>query len=84
MGRKITLGEAREISRYEYLIIFCASTPATSGGCHHAGEMSLLHAITLWGEDIRLDELPLRCSKCGSRTVEVRTDRPRGIEGRGD
>lgn len=81
-GRKITLGEARDAEPHSYLIIYCASTPATGAGCHHAGQMSLIHALTLWGPDRRLDELPLKCSRCGSRKVDVRTDYPRGTGGK--
>lgn len=81
MGRKITLGEAREADRYAWLVIHCTGVPATAPGCHHTGEMSLLHAITLWGHDRRLDELPLRCSRCGSNKVDVRTDHPRNQGG---
>ncbi len=81
MGVKMTLAQARTQNRYSYLVIHCASTPAQYAGCHHSGEMSLLHAIVLWGETKRLDELPLRCSKCGSRKVDVRTDHPRTIGG---
>lgn len=81
MGIKISLGQARSENRYAYLVIGCASTPAQSGGCHHTGEMSLLHAIVLWGEERRLDELPLRCSRCGSRKVDVRVDHPRNQGG---
>jgi hypothetical protein len=78
---KITLAEARERHRCAYLIVYCASTPAAAAGCHHSGEMSLLHAITLWGSDKRLDELPLKCSRCGSRKVDVRVDYPRNVGG---
>ncbi|HEX8903088.1 hypothetical protein [Vitreimonas sp.] len=81
MGAKITLAQARRQNRYAYLVVKCASTPAQFGGCHHSGEMSLLHAIVLWGEDRCLDDLPLRCSRCGSRKVEVRADHPRGEGG---
>ena len=81
MGRKIALAEAREINPHEHLVIYCAGTPATGAGCRHSGEMSLLHAISLWGEDVRLDDLPLKCSRCGSRAVDVRTDHPRNIGG---
>jgi hypothetical protein len=83
MGRKITLAEAREQSPpTAYLIIQCAGVLAVEPGCHHSGEMSLLHAITLWGEGTRLDELPLKCSRCGSRRVDVRVDYPRGAGGK--
>lgn len=81
MGLKITLGEVRALDRWAYLIVYCAGTPAQAGGCHHAGQMNVLHAITLWGEDRRLDELPLRCSRCGSRNVDVRADYPRNEGG---
>lgn len=81
MGRKITLGQARETNRYSWLTIQCTGAPITGPGCHHAGEMSLLHAITLWGHDRCLDDLPLRCSQCGSRNVDVRTDHPRNQGG---
>lgn len=77
MGIKITLAEARGSNRYAYLTIYCAGTPATAGGCSHSGEMSILHAITLWGAETRLDDLPLRCSQCGSRKVDVRPDHPK-------
>jgi hypothetical protein len=81
MGTKITLAQARAQQRYSWLVIYCASTPAQAAGCHHASQMSLLHAIVLWGEDRRLDELPLKCSRCGSRKVDVRVDHPRGVGG---
>lgn len=82
MGRKITLGEAREQEPRAYLVIYCAGAPVSAPGCHYAGEMSLRHAINLWGPDRRLDELPLRCSRCGSRKVDVRVDYPRGTGGK--
>ncbi|MCX7358136.1 MAG: hypothetical protein NT015_08355 [Alphaproteobacteria bacterium] len=82
MGIKITLAQVRAYDRWSYLVIYCQGAPATGAGCHHSGEMSLMHAITLWGEDTRLDDLPLRCSRCGSRKVEVRSDHPRGGGGK--
>lgn len=54
-GRKIALGEARDAEPHSYLVIYCASTPATGAGCHHSGQMSLIHALTLWGPDRHLD-----------------------------
>lgn len=82
MGTKITLAQVREQSgQYGFLLIYCAAAPAAGEGCHHSGQMSLLHAITLWGPDARLDDLPVRCSRCGSRKVDVRLDHPRGIGG---
>lgn len=81
MGAKITLAQAREHNRWAYLVIHCVGVPLTGPGCHHRGEMSLLHAITLWGPDVRLDDLPLRCSRCGSRKVDVGTDHPRNQGG---
>lgn len=79
--QKITLAQAREQNPHGYLVIYCVASPATGPGCHHAGQISLLHAITLWGEERRLDELPLKCSRCGSRRVDVRPDHPRGVGG---
>jgi hypothetical protein len=84
MGHKMTLAQARD--GFTHLDIFCASSIAAGEGCHHSGEMSLLHAITLWGEEARLDDLPLKCSRCGSRKVDVRPGRttsPPRSSGRG-
>ena len=71
MGKKITLGEASE-SHVDGIQINCANWTAHGGGCTHGVEMTLLHAIVLWGEDARLDNLPLWCSRCGSRRIDVR------------
>jgi hypothetical protein len=82
VGIKITLRQAKDDNLRGYLVIYCAGAPATGAGCHHSGEMSLMHAITLWGAEARLDELPLKCSRCGSRKVDVRVDHPRGHGGK--
>jgi hypothetical protein len=81
VGIKITLAQARDQHEYGWLVIRCEAVPPGADGCHHAGKMSLLHAITLWGPDRRLDELPLKCSHCGSRKVDVDTAWPRGADG---
>lgn len=75
MGRKITIGQARE-SGADGLSISCAGAPAASGGCRHSSQVTMLLAIALWGEARRLDDLKLRCSLCGSRAVDVRPDYP--------
>jgi len=84
MGKKITLAQVREQDGHHggYLVIQCVGAPLTAPGCHHSGEMSLLHAIALWGPDARLDDLPLKCSRCGSRKVDVRADYPKGPGGK--
>lgn len=66
MGRKITLEQARQQGE-DTLLIYC-----DRHRCHHSGEMGPLHALVLWGPERRLDELPLICSACGSRDVNVR------------
>ena len=72
---KITIGEARE-GGAESLLISCEGSPATTGGCRRSVELTIMHAIALWGRDKRLDELPLYCAGCGSRKVEVRPHYP--------
>jgi hypothetical protein len=70
---KITLGEAKE-SGAVALTIFCASTPVAASGCRHEGKISIGAAIHAWGDQCRLDALPLVCSRCGGRAVDVRPD----------
>jgi hypothetical protein len=72
-GPKITIGRAREQGSLT-LTIYCLNHAAHYGGCYHSSDMTLMLALGLWGEDRRLDELPLRCSVCGSRKVDVRAD----------
>ncbi len=75
MGRKITLEQARRQGG-DTLLIYC-----DRHGCHHHSEMSILHALALWGPERRLDELSLICSVCGSREVNVRPYHPVGPGG---
>lgn len=75
MRRKITLAQAREAGCLT-LLVACAGAPITGPGCHHSSEVTVMLALTLWGERRRLDELPLKCSLCGSRVVDVRPNFP--------
>src|SRR5262245_27892943 len=74
-GRKVSLATVRQTGSAR-LIFYCMNHAAQYGGCFHSGEMTVMLAIALWGADRRLDELPLRCSACGSRNVDVRSDQP--------
>jgi hypothetical protein len=38
--------------------------------------MLVRDALALWGPDIRLDQIPLRCSICGNKGGDVRGDYP--------
>lgn len=71
MGVKITIGQARD-SGAVGVLFYCANYFETPGGCGHSSNMTMLLAIALWGPDVRLDDLKLKCSKCGSREVDVR------------
>ncbi len=70
-GRKITLADAAE-SGAEGLLIACMNHLVGHGGCWHSARFDLGIAIGLWGDGRRLDELPFRCGRCGSRNVDVR------------
>lgn len=70
MGVKVTLAEARGYATR--LVIQCAGAPLTAGGCTHRAELTLDDAIARFGGDVRLDDLPFRCSRCGSRVTDVR------------
>lgn len=70
-GQKITLAEVVE-SGAEGLLIACMNHCVGHGGCWHGVRFDLGIAIGLWGDGRRLDELPFRCGRCGSRNVDVR------------
>ena len=72
-GRKITLGQAVEQGDTR-LLIYCSAVPATAAGCHRSAAMALAPVLTRFGPDVRLDELPFRCTACGERRTDVRTD----------
>ena len=49
--------------------------PGYGGGpkvCGHRGEMPIADAITRWGKATSLSDLPLVCSVCGGREIDVR------------
>lgn len=69
---KITLAEAAE--QGDVTLTFYCVRPAT---CWHSGTMPLADAIARWGGGLRLDQVPARCTQCGSRDhVDVRGSRP--------
>lgn len=72
-GVKITLGEAAR--QGDRIVTFaCWSRRLDRGGmCGHEGQARLIELIDGWGPDIRLDELPARCSACGGNDVDVRS-----------
>ncbi len=75
---KITLADAK--AQGDFALIFYCVRPAV---CGHSGEMRLDEAITRWGGSMRLDEVPARCTRCGSGDhVDVRA-RPPKREGSG-
>lgn len=61
------------------LLFHCLATPTyapVATVCHHSGKMPIADAIARWGEGCRLQEVRVRCSKCGGRMVEVRPGWP--------
>lgn len=73
LGRKITLGEAAECGAVG-IIMDCAADPVQGEGCRHGGRMGITEALERFGGGRRLDALPLVCSACGRRKVDVRPD----------
>jgi len=68
----ITLATAK--AQGDFMLIFYCVRP---GVCWHSGEMRLDAAIERWGETLRLDQVPARCMRCGSRDhVDVRARPP--------
>ena len=49
--------------------------------CWHSGEMRLDAAIARWGGALRLDQVPARCTRCGSREHGDVRSRPAMREG---
>lgn len=75
-GEKVSLGDLATDNGVVGLIIYCGAGRAQYGGCFHSSQMPIGEAVRRWPLRWRLDRLPLRCSKCGSREVDVRADRP--------
>jgi hypothetical protein len=71
-GRKLSLADAFD-GDAAALLIYCMNHAVGFGGCFHSGTLPRERALELWPGSLRLDELPLRCSRCGSRKVDVRT-----------
>lgn len=71
--RKITLAAAKAQGEFA-LLFYCVRPPI----CWHSGEMRLDDAIARWGGTLRLDQVPARCTRCGSRDyVDVRARPPK-------
>lgn len=68
---KIMLQEAAE-SGAVGLLIYCSAGRAGHGGCFHSARIELWLALRRWRPDRRLDELRLRCSRCGANAPDVR------------
>jgi len=69
---KITLKEARESGAVA--VLFYCHAPLEFRFCNHDGEMRLRKAIERWGENLRLDQIPARCTKCDQMEfIDVRT-----------
>lgn len=77
---KITLAEAR--AQGDFMVQFWCENARVH--CHHKGEIRLSEAIDRWGAETRLDQVPARCTKCGSAEfVDVRARPPRREGGQG-
>jgi hypothetical protein len=71
----ITLKQAYEQGSFR--IAFYCARPVFAGQCAHVGKVEIHVAMRRWGEDRRLEEIPARCSKCGSKDfVSVRGEPP--------
>lgn len=69
---KITLAQAK--AQGGFMLMFYCVRPAV---CSHSGEMRLDAAIARWGDALRMDQVPARCTRCGSRDhVDVRARPP--------
>ena len=73
---RATLTEVHAANATQVLFYCVARRPVSPVDCHHRGEMALAEAIQRWGHDIRLNDLPVKCSKCGGRYVDIRPHYP--------
>ena len=71
-GVKITIAQAKAQGHSE-LICYCASTPIGGAGCWHSARIAFADLPHRISDAARLDEIPLRCSQCGSRKVDARS-----------
>jgi hypothetical protein len=71
---KITLADAKAQGDF-MLMFYCQNMLAY---CSHSGEMRLDEAVARWGGGLRLDQVPARCTRCGSRDfIDVRARPPK-------
>lgn len=76
--RKISLAQA--VKQGETTLIICCATfdpnaRSYAGGprtCSHKREIHMSEAVTMFGEQTSLSELPVRCSVCGGQEFVAR------------
>lgn len=72
----MTLGEA-QLAGVVRLRLSCIADYADGGcavrvkRCKHFAQISIETAIARWGYDIRMVDVPVKCSKCGRNRVSV-------------
>jgi hypothetical protein len=65
-------------------IAFYCVRPTSAGFCNHVGKVEIADAIERWGAERKLNEIPARCSKCGSAEfVSARGEPPGRLGKRG-
>jgi hypothetical protein len=75
----ITLKQAYEQGSLR-IAFYCGAHP-----CTHVGKIDIRDAIARWGADRLLDQIPARCSKCGSSDrVSARGEPPGRLGKRGN
>lgn len=75
--RKITLGQATDAGATE-LVLYCETRAADGLLCGHSGRLALAPLIERFGTERRIDALPVACSACGGRSIDVRPSYPGG------
>jgi hypothetical protein len=80
---RATLAEIQIANATQVLFYCVARRPVSPVDCNHRGEMDLVDAIDRWGGNVRLNDLPVKCGKCGGRYVDIRPHYPysRGSHG---
>jgi hypothetical protein len=63
-------------------IAFNCTRPRFGGVCGQTGKVEIAEAIKRWGAERRLDEIPARCSRCGSSKHFYTTGEPPGRTGK--
>jgi hypothetical protein len=79
----ITLKQAHEQGSLR--IAFLCVRPdarASSGLCMKTGKVEIGDAIKRWGAECKLDAIPARCSRCGSKDFVRASGEPPGRTGK--